>query len=277
MPDLSPRVALGLLAAVLAAGTPSRADDPASVRWRTDYNAARKEAQAKGLPLVVEIGTAECTHCRRQDATTFRDPGVVALLNARFVPLRIDGNQNNALVQALRIQVYPTTVFAAADGKILAFLQGYVSADQLRDTARGVAPAGDGSPRPFRPREVIAAAREDFRAKRYADCLDKCEQIAGRFADLSEGKEAASLADEIKGDPDRLAAASEQFDERGAVRYLALADAWEKKGRPREAEGCLEKVLRLTPTGKTADQAQARLANLRRSEAVTVPAEVEKK
>lgn len=83
---------------------------------------------------------------------------------------------------------------------------------------------------------------------------------------MPEGKAAAALADEIKGDPDRLATASEQLDERTATTYLTLAEAWTKKGRPREAQACLEKVLRLTPAGKSAAQAEARLTSLRRGE-----------
>jgi hypothetical protein len=78
---------------------------------------------------------------------------------------------------------------------------------------------------------MLAAAREEFRTKQYADCLDKCERIVVRFADLPEAKEAAALADDIKGDPDRLAVASEQHDERTATTYLTLAEAWAKKGR----------------------------------------------
>lgn len=270
MPYLTLRIATGLLAVfVMAAGVPSQAGGPDPVRWRTDYNAARKEAQEKRLPLLLEIGTEDCTHCRRQDATTFRDPAVVALLNSEFIPIRVDGNQNEALVQALRVQVYPTTVLAAADGKVLGFLQGYVSADQLRDHVRRVVPS--------RSRELLAAAREDFQAKRYADCLDKCELVAAQFTDRTEGKEAAALAAEVKGDPGRLAAASDQLDERAATLYLSLADAWEKKCRPREAEAYLEKAVRVRPVGKLAELARTRLASLRRSESASVPADSEQK
>lgn len=167
MPALSPRVMAGLLAvATLAAGLPAQAADPAAVQWRTDYNAARKEAQEKRLPLLLEIGTEDCTHCRRQDATTFRDPAVITLLNTQFVPLRVDGNREEALVQALRVQVYPTTVLATADGKVLGFLQGYVSADQLRDHARRAVPSAVApESRPVQAREMLAAAREEFRSK----------------------------------------------------------------------------------------------------------------
>ncbi len=374
----SSHAAIGLVLGVLSAAP---AAEPTAVLWRTDYNAARKEAQEKGLPILVEVGSADCAYCRKQEATTFRDPGLVALLNSQFVPLRIDADREPGLVQALKIQVYPTTVLAAADGKVLGFLQGYVAADQLLDHAkravlvastpdwvardlqeankavaagdytravtllkgilaeprdsparqkagqvlaeleqaaadrvarakeleargestaaaevlaevvRGYAGtraaadaaarmswlAADAKPRAVRARELLAAAREEFRSQRYADCLDKCELAAARFADLPEGKEAAALAEQVKGDPDRLSAACEQLNERTAALYLALAETWAKKGQPREAQACLEKVVRLNPAGKSAELAQARLTGLRRGDGQAVPTGFEKK
>jgi thioredoxin-like negative regulator of GroEL len=375
------RVAIALVVGGLSASQPARAADPTAVQWRTDYNAARKEAQEKGLPILIEIGTENCTYCRKQDATTFRDPALIALLNSQFVPLRIDANQEPALTQALKVQVYPTTVLAASDGKVLGFVQGYVSADQLLDHARravliattpdwvardlqeankavaagdytravsllkGILAepresparqkadqvlaeieqaaadrvarakeleargeptaaaevlaevvrnyagtraatdaaarmsglAADAKPRAVRARELLAAAREEFRSHRYADCLDKCQLTAAQFGDLPEGKEAATLAEQIKGDPDRLSAACEQLNERTAAMYLALAETWAKKGQPQEAQACLEKVLRLNPSGKSAELAQARLTSLRRGDVQAVPTGFEKK
>ena len=85
------------------------------VEWRMDYDAARKESTEKNKPLFLEFMTEECVHCRRLEAGPFRDAAVVALLNERFIPLRIDSNRSPKLVQALRIQAYPTMIIAATD------------------------------------------------------------------------------------------------------------------------------------------------------------------
>jgi thioredoxin-like negative regulator of GroEL len=95
------------------------------VKWRYDYNAARKEAQEKGLPLVLDFGTETCFWCKRLDDTTFRDPAILATLNGQFIPLKIDASRNPALTETLRIQSYPTLILAASDGKILQTLEGY--------------------------------------------------------------------------------------------------------------------------------------------------------
>ncbi len=85
------RTAFGLALGLLAAASPLLAADPTpGIPWRTDYHAARKEAQEKGRPLYLVIGSDNCVYCKKQDATTFRDPQVVALLAKQYVPLRLD-------------------------------------------------------------------------------------------------------------------------------------------------------------------------------------------
>ena len=351
------------IAAIIAETSWSLAADPAIV-WRTNYDAARKEAQEKGLPMLVEVGTEECVYCRKMDATTLQDPTVRALIQGRFIPLRIDGNRDQALAQALRIQVYPTTVLAGPDGKIHAFLQGYVSADQMKehanrvvlavttpdwvardletankaiaasDTTRAVSllkgivaeakespartkaqkvlseleqTAADqlaravalsdrgettasgnelaelirrygGTPaasdaatrlagrvdnvRADRSKELLASAREAFRATRYADCLDQCQQLTAQFPERPEAKDAGTLKLQIENDPERMIAACEQVNQRAATMYLALADTWTKKGNAQEATACLEKVVRLAPNTRYAEVAQLQLKKI---------------
>src|SRR4051794_36245420 len=88
------------------------------VKWRSDYASARREAEAKGLPLVLDFGNAGCTFCVKMDLTTFRDEYVVKAMNEKFIPLKIDADRETNLVQLLNIRMYPTVVLAAPDGKI---------------------------------------------------------------------------------------------------------------------------------------------------------------
>jgi thioredoxin-like negative regulator of GroEL len=105
----------------------------ADLKWRSDYNAARKEAHEKNLPIVIDFGTPSCLWCRKLDETTFRDARVVALMNERFVPLKIDGDREVHLTNQLRIESYPTIVLASADGKILSYLRGFQDAETLHE------------------------------------------------------------------------------------------------------------------------------------------------
>ena len=97
-------VRMFLFAVILAVA--SHADSRAQeegIRWRVDYNSARKEARQFAKPLFLDFGTEQCYHCRRLEASTFQDPTVIELLNKNFVPLKIDGNATPSLVEALRI------------------------------------------------------------------------------------------------------------------------------------------------------------------------------
>lgn len=114
-----PRTLMLLLAALVGAAVPARAQEAPEVQWRNDYGSARKEAQEKKLPLVLDFVTRTCIHCNNMDKTTFRDPRIVSLLNERFIPLKVDGEAQANLTQALGISLFPTLVLAASDGKIL--------------------------------------------------------------------------------------------------------------------------------------------------------------
>src|SRR5262245_16287284 len=106
-----------ILAAPLA--RPQTSGSAQEVKWRADYGQARREAQQRGIPLLIDFGSKGCRYCVLLDQTTFRDPRVVAVMNERFVPLKVDAEVDVQLASALRISSFPTIVFAAADGRIL--------------------------------------------------------------------------------------------------------------------------------------------------------------
>lgn len=103
------------------------------VKWRLDYASARREANEKDLPLVIDFGTENCYWCKQLDLRTFRDTSVVNAMNERFVPLKIDATRNAELAEKLRIQSYPTIVIASPDGKILETIEGFKEAGPFHD------------------------------------------------------------------------------------------------------------------------------------------------
>lgn len=167
LPHNTPLARIWLLIPLLAvalAATPAPAQE---VRWRHDYNAARRESSEKGRPLLIDFGTENCYWCKRLDITTFRDPAIVSLLNDRFVPLKVDARRDAPLADALHIESYPTLVLASQDGKILGSVEGYVEAPRLLEhLQRTLEKAGtpDGMQREFQEAVKLAAAGEEERA-----------------------------------------------------------------------------------------------------------------
>lgn len=341
------------------------------IKWRNDYGRALKEATERGVPLFLNVGTENCYWCKQLDARTFIDPEIAQLLNQRVIPLKLDGNKNPFIVQALRIESYPTLVFAGSDGSILGVKDGFVEAAVLKEqllkvlasvgtpdwmqrdfdaAGKAVAAADyakaiallrnvveDGKNRPVQQRaralvaeleaqaakqsakakdllakgknaeaiaeleqltkqyagtlvalkarqtltelaaratrvtedqkkqaaDLLRLAREDYSERRFLVCLDRCDEITARFAELPEGVAASKLAAEIKDNPEWTKQAADELSDRLCVLYLALADSWLKKGQPQQAIFYLDRVIKTFPGTRHADLAQVRLSRLR--------------
>lgn len=123
-----PKVLFVSLAALLLTSGAAVAQD---VKWFADYNAARKHAAETGLPLLLDFGTESCFYCKKLDATTFRDPKVVARLNAGFVAVKIDANKHARMTATLQVESFPTLILAAADGRVIGRHEGYADVAEL--------------------------------------------------------------------------------------------------------------------------------------------------
>jgi thioredoxin-like negative regulator of GroEL len=149
-------------AALPGAASPavSRAEETAAVaeiRWRTDYGQAIKEASEKKLPLAIDVGTTNCFWCKKLDETTFRDPHVIRALNDSFIPLKINGDRDAALVQQLKITSYPTVVLAGPDKRILDTIEGYQEAEKFRDRLQRI--VSSLTPSDWMTRDLASAAK----------------------------------------------------------------------------------------------------------------------
>jgi uncharacterized protein YyaL (SSP411 family) len=102
------------------------------VEWRHDYSAAKREAKETNRPLLLDFGTAHCVWCDKLDSVTFRDGMVAQLLTDRFIPVKVAADREVQLAEALKIQSFPTLVFARPDGKILGVHEGFVDAERLK-------------------------------------------------------------------------------------------------------------------------------------------------
>jgi thioredoxin-related protein len=217
------RVGLGFWAVVLVAalsvGGRAAAQD---VKWRHDYQAARKEAAASGRPLLLDFGTESCFWCKKLDATTFRVPAVAELLNGRFVPVKIDAEKDEWLARAAAVDSYPTLVLVAADGKIVARHVGYADTAQMTALLAKAPAATPATPTPAsappaapptgRAAELLALARSDHDAGRYLACLERCDELMAAHPGTPEAAEARRLAGQITGDPQKWRRVTDQID-----------------------------------------------------------------
>lgn len=218
---------------ILSYTSPANAQE---VSWRRDYAAARKEASETGRALLLDFGTENCVWCRKQDATTFRDPRIVKLLNERFIPVKIDADRENRLTQALGIDSFPTLVLATSDGKVLGRQVGYADVAQLNtllskaSTRQEKALASTPPPTPQLSiaNGLLAQVRADYDGGRYAECLRQCGQILAMHPTAPEAQEARRLAQQIAMDPVANQRVKDQIDANLTALQPKLAAALER-------------------------------------------------
>jgi uncharacterized protein YyaL (SSP411 family) len=106
------------------------------VSWQPWGREAFALASRLDRPVLLYVGADECRWCTQMDREVYTDPGLGALIDSFFVPVRVDRDERpdvaehyRAAVQALAgLHGYPLTVFLTPDGA--AFFGGtYFPAD----------------------------------------------------------------------------------------------------------------------------------------------------
>lgn len=188
------------------------------VEWRQDYGKARQEATEKNRPLLIDVGTEHCYFCKQLDLRTFKDPAIIALLNERCIPLKIDADHHVRLAEALRVEYYPTLVFATAEGKILGYQQGFIEADALKERLSKLfftsTLAGGGAPNPTRE---IEEAKRALAVGDYPRAIALLKPVADHAKEAAGQKQARELLQDLEQQAAGRCAEARQLVERGKV------------------------------------------------------------
>jgi hypothetical protein len=201
------------------------------VDWRPWGAEALAEAKARDLPIFLSVGYATCHWCHVMEEESFDNEAVAQVLNAHFIPVKVDREQHPALdqvfISATQIQQghagWPNSLFLMPDGRpfhtgtyfprphFLELLQAVAQmwrsgqrgefervAGQLAAAIRRLAPATIATAPP--PDEAVFAA------------------AAGQLAEMHNAREGGFST-------------SQQFPQEGFILYLL--DHWRRSGEPR--------------------------------------------
>jgi len=116
---------LVILSCWLAPGAESRAAAD-GIAWRGWSAEIFAEAARDGKLVLLDMEAVWCHWCHVMDATTYGDPQVVALINQRFVAVKVDQDAQPALSQRYEDWGWPATVMFDAAGRELHKERGYV-------------------------------------------------------------------------------------------------------------------------------------------------------
>ncbi|MBW3541374.1 MAG: thioredoxin family protein [Planctomycetes bacterium] len=130
------RPALGITTAILlVAGTMPAAD---RVIWQTDFATAAEESGRSQKPMLVEVTASWCTYCKKMDRTTFADEGVARHVNGCFIPVSIDADVHERLVQTIGVDALPATVILSPELKVVKRITGYQTPHQFQQHLRTI-------------------------------------------------------------------------------------------------------------------------------------------
>jgi thiol-disulfide isomerase/thioredoxin len=244
-----PLTGLAALAGVALVAAPVRAAEArepststeaaTSIPWEKDFKSALAKARESGRPLMVDFWAEWCHWCHQLDATTYRDPDVVALARD-FVAVKVNTEGSLGEVELTArygVEELPTVAFISPGGR--AFLRRSRFEDAPRfaatlQTARRL--AGEVAP-------LEAALERDD---------DDPAALAALGVLLSENGLVAESRDLLR--KARKGDASRPVAERKRTRR-ALAAAERHRGKTGDAERLLDEVLALQPADVAEDAA----------------------
>jgi thioredoxin-related protein len=121
------------------------ASDPSTIKWMK-YDEGLALAKKLNKKAFVEFTAKWCGWCKRMQATTFKDSGVIAMIDKYFVPISVDGDSKDTLnvdgwlttetgltKDTYHVTGYPMFWFLTPTGDMIAPLSGYREAPVLMD------------------------------------------------------------------------------------------------------------------------------------------------
>jgi uncharacterized protein len=108
-----------------------RANRAGEIAWMAWGDDAFARAASEDKPILLSISAVWCHWCHVMDETSYSDPDVIAAVNQRFVPVRVDNDRRPDINARYNMGGWPTTAFLAPDGTTLTGAT-YLPPEQMR-------------------------------------------------------------------------------------------------------------------------------------------------
>ncbi len=216
---------LGLFATSIGAESALAAGN---VKWATSWDAASKQAKERNTIIMIDFYADWCGWCKQLDKKTFADARVVEQLN-RLVPLKIDGDNDRAMVARYNVSGYPNIVFVDASGKVVHRIDGYLD------------------PQPFL--QQVSALLDSYTAlpaleaeyKKNPSNTHAAAQLAVAYAVRGDATKARKLIESVEArDPSNAPTLLTDA-------YMAMGNAYVESDKPGQSIKWYEKIINTCP------------------------------
>jgi uncharacterized protein YyaL (SSP411 family) len=100
-------------------GAPSTAAETRCITWEAWSAAAFERATEERKPVLLALSAFWCRGCDVMDRTSYRDPRVIDLVAAKFVPVKVDADRRPDINARYNLDGWPTTAVLTPDGEIM--------------------------------------------------------------------------------------------------------------------------------------------------------------
>jgi len=141
---------------------PASADEKSpEIVWQSWTEDLFEKAQRENKFVILDLEAVWCHWCHVMEEVTYRNPMVVALINKKYIAVRVDQEANPALASRYEDYGWPATIVFAPDGTEIITRSGYM--DPLIMTSLLQAIIDDPSPGPsIMPKVNVRPSKSAF-------------------------------------------------------------------------------------------------------------------
>ncbi len=101
------------------------------ISFFTSLGSGLEEARATEKWTFVYLHSNSCGWCRKFEAETLTDPGVISIVEASFVPVAVEVTEQKDLAGNFRVYGTPTMVFLDSSGEEIHRVRGFMVAESF--------------------------------------------------------------------------------------------------------------------------------------------------
>ena len=172
-------LASALLAAILSAAPATTPPKPAgAIQWQGWSDSIFDQAKRENKFVLLDLEAIWCHWCHVMAETTYKNPEVIGLMQAKYIAVRVDQDSRPDLSNRYEDFGWPATVVFNGDGKEIVKRQGYIEPKQMASLLKAIikdpTPGPSVRPEPelnFANSQLSNELRADLK-KRYVDQYD---------------------------------------------------------------------------------------------------------
>jgi uncharacterized protein YyaL (SSP411 family) len=141
---------------------------PGTIEWQRWSDDIFEKAKRENRFVLLDLEAVWCHWCHVMEEITYHDPKVIELINARFIPVRVDQDSRPDLSNRYEYYGWPATIVFNTDGSEIVKRRGYIPPNPMASLLQAI--IDDPSPGPsVLPEPVVelseGALGSELRAK----------------------------------------------------------------------------------------------------------------